>query len=469
MTPKISIQELLARLSDPSIPDLELRPYLMIDRVESQGFRPVVTPNPSVVAYGAEEAAVAVASLNGVSRWRRQTRYRQKMNGWSGLRAVAEGDSWFQFPFLLDDVVDQLFDRWAIYCCSAAGDLLSDMARQDELGAAVIAEKPDVVILSGGGNDLLGDGRLARFLRPHAEGLAPVDYILPEFDSLLTSIIGIYRDLITKVLKPPGQRRVICHSYDYPVPNGGPWLGRPMQKLGIADPKTQRAIVRILIDRFHDALSHMAAGFGGSVTVADCRGTVSAAEWHDELHPNSAAFNRVARIICAAAEQTGTSSVILEMLEAPVADHPLTVSSVNEVYALLATDMDRLVSEIGRRSAILELSPEAGAMLQLEIAQSEEGFIDSFRELGQKVLDRWQRELYRLMCGDGGTASAERDKLRSALGLEQAAMVGGISAALMAIAVPPFIAPLLAAIIVKNGINPAWEVTCEVWGKAYQQ
>jgi hypothetical protein len=143
MTPKISIQELLARLSDPSIPDLELRPYLMIDRVESQGFRPVVTPNPSVVAYGAEEAAVAVASLNGVSRWRRQTRYRQKMNGWSGLRAVAEGDSWFQFPFLLDDVVDQLYDRCAIYCCSAAGDLLSDMARQDELGAAVIAEKPE--------------------------------------------------------------------------------------------------------------------------------------------------------------------------------------------------------------------------------------------------------------------------------------------------------------------------------------
>jgi lysophospholipase L1-like esterase len=469
MTQKISIQELQARLSDPSVPDSELRPYLMVDRIESQGFRPIVTPNPALVDYGAEEAAVALASLNGVSRWRRQTRYRQKIGGWSGLRVVAEGDSWFQYPFLLDDVVDQLFDRWAIYCCSAAGDLLNDMARQDELGAAVIAERPDIVILSGGGNDLLGDGRLARFLRPHTQGLAPGDYILPEFDGLLTSVIETYRDLIAKILQPPGQRRVVCHSYDYPVPNGGQWLGRPMQKLGIANSQTQRAIVRLLIDKFHEALSQMAAGFGGSVTVADCRGTVGASEWHDELHPTSAAFKRVARIICAAAERTNIDVVNLETLEAPEAGGLAPVSNVNEVNALLATDSDRLVSEIGRRSAIMELSPDAAGELQLEIPQFEEGFVDTFRELGQKVLDRWQRELYRLMCGDGGAATEERDKLRSALGLEQAAMVGAISAALMAIAVPPLIAPLLAAIIVKNGINPAWEVTCEVWGKKFQQ
>ena len=87
--------------------------------------------------------------------------YRKKIAvGWSGLRIVSEGDSWFQYPFLLDDVIDQLFDQFAIFSLDAAGDLLQDMKKQDELSGAITAEQPQVVLLSGGGNDLLGDGRL---------------------------------------------------------------------------------------------------------------------------------------------------------------------------------------------------------------------------------------------------------------------------------------------------------------------
>ncbi|MBY5482241.1 hypothetical protein HFO84_33710 [Rhizobium leguminosarum] len=463
---RIDLDELNAMLSDPKIPESALRPYLMLDPIESQGFRPQVVPNPATVVYDETEAAVALASLNGVSRWRRQMLYRQKIKHWAGLRVVEEGDSWFQYPFLIEDVVDHLFVPWAIYSCSGAGDLLSDMARQDEVIAAVVAERPDVVLLSGGGNDLLGDGRLARYLKPHAAGMSAADHVTDAFNDLMASIIEIYRDLIGKTLSA-GARRVVCHSYDYAIPNGGPWLGRPMIKLGITDRQLQRDIIRILIDRFHVALTAMVSGFSGSVVVADCRGTVADNEWFDELHPTSFGFGKVARIIRAKAEGVEVEGLESSYLEAVEASRPLPVADVGAVEALLVADEATLIAEIGRRSEILQYAPDADKCysLQLPAGSGEESVASFFSEVGTKVFDRWHRELYKLLCGDGGDAAGERDKLRSALKLEQAALIGAISTALIAIAVPVFIAPLVAAVIVKSGINPAWEVTCKVWGE----
>jgi lysophospholipase L1-like esterase len=461
---RISLATLNAWLSDPTVPESRLRPYLIADPLESQGFRPSIVPNPALVIFPDTEAAVALASLNGVSRWRRQFRYRVKLAGWSGPKVVAEGDSWFQYPFLIEDVVDHLFEPWAIYCCSGAGDLLSDMARQDEVVVAVRAEQPDYVLLSGGGNDLLGDGRLARYLSAYVPDKAAADYLSPTFEDLLSRTIDAYREIVSKVLAA-GDARVICHSYDYPVPNGGPWLGRPMLKLGIVDIDLQRHIARLLIDRFHAALSAMAADLGDRVAVADCRGTVRATEWFDELHPTSAAFGRVARIIRAAAEQVDLEAAPLE--ETVTVPRPLQIGDRESVAALLSRDDEALLAEIGRRSSILEFSPDAAAGMSLEISVggSEESILPAFKEAGARILDRWQRELYKLLCGDGGAAKDERDKLRSALRLQETALIGAITAALMAIGTPPFIAPLIAAIIVKSGINPAWEEACKIWGE----
>jgi len=461
--PTIDRAALEAMLSDPNVPEAAIRPYLTLDPIESQAFRPSVVVNPARVQFDGSEAALAIASLNRVSRWRRQARYRQKIGGWTGLKVVAEGDSWFQYPFLLDDIIDQLFDHWAIYCVSGAGDLLSDMAKQDELTAAIVAEKPDVLLLSGGGNDLLGDGRLARYLAQYADGMAPVDFVTADFDSMLMRTIGIYRELIAKALDA-GARRVVCHSYDYAIPNAGPWLGRPMLKLGIGDRTTQRAILRILIDRFHGALTTMAAGFGGAVAVADCRGVVGDTEWYDELHPTNHGFAMTARILQAAAEGTPVESVVAEGLEAVGTARPLPVADREAVLNLLAADEVTLLAEIGRRSTVLEHSPDAASGLTLELPTGGiEGLQPPFMQLGARIFNRLHRELYQLLCSNGGNASAERDKLRSALKLEQAAMIGGITTVLMGLSVPALVAPLVAAMIVKSGIEPIWQETCKLW------
>ena len=56
-------------------------------------------------------------------------------DGYAGPLLAAEGDSWFQFPFVLKDVIDWTFERFAVYCRSEAGDA---SARLDEraLGGA---------------------------------------------------------------------------------------------------------------------------------------------------------------------------------------------------------------------------------------------------------------------------------------------------------------------------------------------
>ncbi len=461
---KIDHSRLVEMLSDPEVPDSAIRPYLQMEFSESTPFHPSIVANPALVMVPETEAAVAMASLNGIARWRRQQLYKRKIQGWTGTRVVSEGDSWFQYPFLIEDVIDHLFNTWAIYDLSAAGDLLADMARQDEVTAAVISQKPDFLLLSGGGNDVLGGGQLVRYLSRPAPGKAPADYVLPEFAALLKATMASYSDLIGKALKA-GVKKVICHTYDYPIPNNGRWLGRPMASIGITDRTLQRDIVRVLIDRFHDALAGLIAGFDDRVVLADCRGVVPDDQWFDELHPTSHGFTKVAVVIAGAA--TGGPVVVEAVGEAEVApERPLPVGDAAAVEALLAVETDALVAEIGRRQAILEFSPDAGGTMSLEMpVAGTESFLGDFAELGKRLVDRLHRELFAVLCRDQGVAKEERDRLRNALKLSEAGMIGAISVALMSLGTPPFVAPLVAAVIVKSGINPAWEVTCQFWGE----
>ena len=108
---------------------------------------------------------------NRLARARQQLQYRLKVNHplFRGQKIVSEGDSWFQFPVLLEDVTDQLFkpfavDGYAVFSLGAAGDLLENIINEDEITQAIEAEKPEVFLISGGGNDLVADGKLANFL-----------------------------------------------------------------------------------------------------------------------------------------------------------------------------------------------------------------------------------------------------------------------------------------------------------------
>lgn len=161
----IDLNTLRRMLFDVDVPDSQIRPYVLLDSDNTTAFAPALKINWELVEDGNSEGDVALGFLNGVSRWRRQMRYRRKiLGGWKGLKIVSEGDSWFQYPLLLDDVIDQIFERYAIYSLGSAGDHIADMIAKDEFTAAIRSEEPDVFLISGGGNDLVGDARLATML-----------------------------------------------------------------------------------------------------------------------------------------------------------------------------------------------------------------------------------------------------------------------------------------------------------------
>jgi endonuclease/exonuclease/phosphatase family metal-dependent hydrolase/S1-C subfamily serine protease len=290
---KITIAELRAMMYDLDTPDGAIRPYLKIDDTRSNAFAPVATIDEAQVDTEGEEAAVALGMFNGLSRWRRQMRYRRKIrDGFRGIRIVSEGDSWFQYPWLLEDVIDHLFeeDEYAILSLGAAGDELHEMLLKDEFRGAIRDEQPLLFLISGGGNDLFGDGRLASMLHPQAG--RPEDYPNENFTQLLSRITRSYRQLFANLTRDFNNLRILCHGYDYAIPADGRWLGEPMGSIGITDKGLQKDIMRVIVDRFSGSLADAADDFP-NVHFVDCRNVVGD-RWNDELHPTDEGFADVA-------------------------------------------------------------------------------------------------------------------------------------------------------------------------------
>jgi hypothetical protein len=76
------------------------------------------------------------------------------------------GDSWFGYPIFISDISDHLQKKsnLALYTLTSAGDWFSNMISNLQYEYAYIKIKPDVFIVSGGGNDLVGDYRLSNFV-----------------------------------------------------------------------------------------------------------------------------------------------------------------------------------------------------------------------------------------------------------------------------------------------------------------
>lgn len=471
-TQEISLAELQRMLTDIDVPDAQLRPFLVESFEESTPLNPVVRINPTKIDADLTEAAVALGSLNGVARWRRQRQYRRKIGTWRGVRIVSEGDSWFQYPFLLDDVIDQLFDAYAILSLDAAGDLLSDMVRQNELVSAVVQEKPDVVLLSGGGNDLLGGSRLSRLLLPYEPSRPPEAYLGSAFEANLRQVIVDYETLVMRLASVAPATRLVCHSYDHAIPAHGRWLGRPLAAIGIAEPRLQRQIVRHIVDRFHQELSRLAERHA-HVRLVDCRGVVDDSLWHDELHPSSAGFHRVAaRFASAIGEATGTPAGMLETAmpragteeeeeEAP----PSSLS--DQALALLSTYSEPvLLREVGRRKMLADARGGDGASEDplLVYRTSVEGVFPEQLTLGRQIADDAVRSLSTALCGGDGTATPDlAQALREGTGpfaSRAAAMLSGHAG------LPASASALLAAVLVSR--HPAADpgALCKAWSEA---
>ena len=92
------------------------------------------------------------------------------------------------------------------------------------------------------------------------------------------------------------------------------------------------------------------------------------------------------------------------------------------------------------------------------------GVLDSVKSLGLRLLKRWNKELYGVICGDKPEDAEERSKIMTALNLGAGAAATAIAATLTSwLAVPAALAVVLAPILVKRLLVPGKEEMCAAW------
>lgn len=253
------------------------------------------------LAEGAAESALALNWANRISRAERWVAYQLRMSsGFNGMQIVEEGDSWFQYPLRLRDIIDFLSDDpdKAIRSLSGAGDLLRDMAARREYIPALQRSGARIMLLSGGGNDLLGGGALIRVLREWRDGMRAEEALDgPALDQLVGSVLSDFRRILTDVQTVTPGVTVFSHGYDLPHPRpNGAWLGGPLAARGIPL-DAGRAVIGLIVTRFATELKALERRFP-TFRFLDMTGVVGGNEqsWADELHPKDAGYGRVAEV-----------------------------------------------------------------------------------------------------------------------------------------------------------------------------
>ena len=129
MVEPITYDEFLRRLRDPALPDSELRPYVVLIPGEG-GLDFELMPNSATVIMTAadQELENAMKIGNGLSRFRRRGQFFDVLKSHPERPVlVSEGDSWFQFPILIDDTIDHLLPNFNVWSLGAAGATLKEM------------------------------------------------------------------------------------------------------------------------------------------------------------------------------------------------------------------------------------------------------------------------------------------------------------------------------------------------------
>lgn len=95
----------------------------------------------------------------------------RNLNDKSKKVILAEGDSWFNYPIILTDIIDRIGTQpnFALYSLAAGGDWFLNMLTGREYVEELSLLHPDVFLISGGGNDLVGSKRIAAIVEPKGD------------------------------------------------------------------------------------------------------------------------------------------------------------------------------------------------------------------------------------------------------------------------------------------------------------
>ncbi|MDP3853513.1 hypothetical protein [Phenylobacterium sp.] len=233
--------------------------------------------------------------LNKLWRKTREKKFKENIKDPNKTRIVAIGDSWFHYPFG-SDMLEWFVDQYAVKTLAAAGDVLSRMAAAREYEPYIAEIKPHFFLLSGGGNDLLGEApngerNIKRMLIDFDSTKS--DWLTPVGRQTIADTVGHYETIRADLASLGFNGRLVVHGYDYASPaSRGPWLSEPLEDKGYLSDAVQVAAITQLVDAFRAAIAAWAAQHKASVIHADCVGLNGRGPqwWFDEIHPTMRAY-----------------------------------------------------------------------------------------------------------------------------------------------------------------------------------
>lgn len=228
------------------------------------------------------------------------------------LQVFAEGDSWFDYPVPLfrGGIIPRLQKRLGvpILNLAKAGDetrFMLGVEQRRSLADRLRAGCPaggawDVLLFSGGGNDIVDDP-MALWILDWNAARTPVDHLHPtRFALALALVQAAYEELIVLRDRLSPDTHLVFHGYDFALPDGrgichhGPWLKPTFDLRGFPAGEARQVVVREMLRRFGVMLQALTAH--PKVSVVATQGTLAPKResWHNELHPSKAGFETFA-------------------------------------------------------------------------------------------------------------------------------------------------------------------------------
>ncbi|WP_341211814.1 hypothetical protein [uncultured Limimaricola sp.] len=317
-------------LMNPGSTNEEIMAY-SVPVIGRRGFEIILKPNPSLVTMTPieEELESAIRIGNDIDRWRRYRRFLTALKEKPDRPLiVSEGDSWFQFPFFVKEVVDHLEKSYNVACAAAAGDTAQNMVEGEVRyrGREYLSQiwkyrdRTEAFLFSGAGNDIIGidpsDGEqaLKKILKkPRTRNPQPHEFVdQGELTKRLQALRRFYLDVIKSIRQYNELKTlpIIVHGYDYPFPfegegdprtplwarDGSRWITPAFDHHQIKQ-EHRRPVLMLLIDALYDMLNGLAGTSRQThVWVVDCRKTLTKrSDWVDEIHATDRGFVKVAR------------------------------------------------------------------------------------------------------------------------------------------------------------------------------
>jgi lysophospholipase L1-like esterase len=250
-----------------------------------------------------------------------------QMRSWFAERVniVAEGDSWFAYPpqwlmgkppHLIAHISGWTRGKANFLAMASNGDEAVDMLSGREKHALVELlrwhtrardRKPvDLLLFSGGGNDVVGENDFERFIRPFQPGFTARQCLrIGRLERKIRQIGLAYQELADIRDHYSPSTVIMTHTYDYPFASldganflGGlvktrGWMKRFMDEARIPA-ALQTGVIRALMGMMAEETLKIGKARTGFIVV-DTRGTLlDRRDWLNEIHPNRAGFRAIA-------------------------------------------------------------------------------------------------------------------------------------------------------------------------------